>query len=129
MIKIQIRLVITILLISQHNESFSQNAVFKYWKELCSCEGILCNAGFETPSEALHLGKKLMVIPMKRQYEQECNAEALKRLGISVLYDINDDFEHSVTKWISSKSVYSPECANALPIIVHKIDEFVSSRL
>jgi len=101
----------------------------EFVKSLCSCEGILCNAGFETPSEALHLGKKLMVIPMKRQYEQECNAEALKRLGISVLYDINDDFEHSVTEWISSQSVYSPECANTLPIIVHKIDEFVSSRL
>ncbi len=46
---------------------------------------MLCGAGFETPAEALFLGKKLMVIPMKGQYEQHINAASLKELGIPVL--------------------------------------------
>lgn len=30
-----------------------------------SCEGIISGGGFETPAEALYMGKKLLVIPMK----------------------------------------------------------------
>jgi hypothetical protein len=38
---------------------------------------------FETPAEALFLGKKLLVIPMTGQYEQECNAAALAALMLT----------------------------------------------
>lgn len=49
---------------------------------LRNCHGVITASGFQTPSEALFLGKKLMVIPIKGQYEQECNAESLKRMGV-----------------------------------------------
>lgn len=45
----------------------------------------MCGAGFETPEEALFLGKKLMVIPIKGQYEQQCNVAALKEMGVPVI--------------------------------------------
>lgn len=54
-------------------------------KSMASSEGVLCGAGFETPAEALFLGKKLMVIPMKNQYEQHYNAAALMAMGIPVI--------------------------------------------
>jgi len=54
-------------------------------KSLAESRGVLCNAGFETPSEALFLGKKLCVVPMKFQYEQGCNADILEDLGVLVL--------------------------------------------
>ncbi|GAB0156099.1 glycosyltransferase family protein [Chryseobacterium sp. Alg-005] len=54
----------------------------QYLKYFESCEGILCNAGFETPAEALFMDKKLFVIPIHNQYEQECNACALDKIGI-----------------------------------------------
>ena len=38
--------------------------------------GIITGGGFETPAEALKLEKKLMVIPISGQYEQQCNAAA-----------------------------------------------------
>ncbi len=47
--------------------------------------GVLCGAGFETPAEVLHMNKKLIVVPMKSQYEQHCNAAALRKLGVPVL--------------------------------------------
>ncbi|MBC7556463.1 MAG: glycosyl transferase [Chryseobacterium sp.] len=65
-----------------------------------SCEGILCNAGFEAPAEALFMHKKLFVIPIHNQYEQECNAAALHQLGIknSKILDIKE-----ITEWVSSE--------------------------
>lgn len=54
----------------------------QYLKYFENCEGILCNAGFETPAEALFMDKKLFVIPIHNQYEQECNACALDKMGI-----------------------------------------------
>ncbi|REC59675.1 glycosyl transferase [Chryseobacterium pennae] len=54
----------------------------QYLKYFEGCEGILCNAGFETPAEALFMDKKLFVIPIHNQYEQECNACALDKMGI-----------------------------------------------
>lgn len=54
--------------------------------DLSTSEGVICNAGFELPSEALRLGKKILVKPLNRQMEQISNAIALNglRLGTQV---------------------------------------------
>ncbi|MCY4046541.1 MAG: glycosyl transferase [Candidatus Dadabacteria bacterium] len=70
-------------------------------KSLCSSEGVLCNSGFETPSEALFLGKKLLVIPMKGQYEQKCNAAALKQMGVRAA-KVGDGFEGEIERFVNS---------------------------
>lgn len=69
---------------------------------LSSCVGILCGAGFETPAEALFLGKKLMVIPMKNQYEQHFNARGLEDLGIPVLKSFSHKSIPKLKKWVDS---------------------------
>ena len=46
--------------------------------------GVICNAGFELASEALHLGRKIMVKPLKGQMEQASNALALAQLGFGI---------------------------------------------
>ncbi len=43
--------------------------------------GVVCNAGFELPGEALHLGKKLLLRPLDGQIEQQSNALAMEQLG------------------------------------------------
>ncbi|MDR2122944.1 MAG: glycosyl transferase [Flavobacteriaceae bacterium] len=84
-----------------------------------SCTGILCNAGFETPAEALFLNKKLFVIPIKNQYEQECNAVALQQMGIAV--STRFDLEKIIV-WINSKKRIKMEFPdNMEEIILHKI--------
>ena len=90
-------------------------------KSLASSDGLLTNAGFETPAETLYLGKKLMAIPMKRQYEQECNAEALKGLGVPVINEINDSFSESLEEWINSPFVYQAKYNDNIPQIVERI--------
>lgn len=53
-----------------------------FFDDLAACSGVICNAGFELPSEALFLGKKLLVKPLKGQFEQASNALALEVLNL-----------------------------------------------
>lgn len=95
----------------------------EFVRSLSTCEGILCNAGFETPAEALYLGKKIMVVPMKRQYEQQCNAEAVGRMGVPVIKKIDEGFGRILAEWINSGYSYRPDYGNNLPAIVDRILE------
>lgn len=51
---------------------------------------VVTAGGFETPAEALYLGKRLLVLPIKGQYEQACNAAALQQMGVPVLSRIDE---------------------------------------
>jgi uncharacterized protein (TIGR00661 family) len=66
------------------------NSGQKFRESFLTCEGIITSAGFETPSEALFLGKKLMTIPIHGQYEQKCNAVALSKLGVQTGNSLED---------------------------------------
>lgn len=57
-----------------------------YVETLLSCKGVIMGGGFEGPAEAIYLGKKLLVIPMVNQYEQLCNALALEKMGVQVVW-------------------------------------------
>lgn len=65
--------------------------VIQYLSSLKACKGLICGAGFEAPSEAMHLGKKLMVCPVIGQYEQELNAIAIAQLGITIFPDLSPE--------------------------------------
>ena len=67
---------------------------------LARAAGVLCGAGFETPAEALYLGKKLLVVPMKQQYEQQCNAVALAQMGVPVIKNFKDKNLDKVDQWL-----------------------------
>lgn len=77
------------------NELFNQS--------LLNCSGIITGAGFETPAESMFLGKKLMVLPIKGQYEQKCNAEAMKPFGTTVVKEIDEKFHQKFEKWVEEK--------------------------
>lgn len=84
-------------------------------KSLINCEGIITGGGFETPAEALYLEKKILSIPIRKHYEQECNAAALKKLGVPVLYDVDDDFHLIIENWLDSPIQYPKMKANNIP--------------
>ena len=75
------------------------NAIFN--KSLSACAGLLTGGGFESPAEALFMGKKVFAIPMKGQYEQQCNAEALRLMGVPVMYEINQNFVEKLKIWVA----------------------------
>ncbi|MCA1803037.1 MAG: hypothetical protein LC662_11310 [Rhodothermaceae bacterium] len=83
-----------------------------YLKSLESCHGLMCGAGFEAPAEGLYLGKKLMVIPMKNQYEQKCNAAALSEMGVKVVNTIRNDFPIRISNWLDQPGTIKPDYAD-----------------
>jgi uncharacterized protein (TIGR00661 family) len=76
-----------------------------FLKSIATSKGVLCNAGFGTVSEALFLKKKLMVIPMKKQYEQSCNAAMLKEMGVPVIKKLNMDNISKIRKWLVDDAI------------------------
>ena len=81
-------------------EVFPINNVL-FQKSLANCEGLLTGGGFEGPAEALYLGKKLLAVPMHHQYEQQCNALALEKLGVPVIWK-EHTFLEKLKNWVAS---------------------------
>jgi len=65
-----------------HLRTFSRQG---FLKDLAESGGVITNAGFELASEALHLGKKILVKPLARQMEQMSNAKALAHLKLGTV--------------------------------------------
>lgn len=102
-------------------------------KSLAESRGVLCNAGFETPSEALFLGKKLCVVPMKFQYEQGCNADMLGELGFLVLRQFSKPEALPLLRnWVLSPEkpqIHFPDNASfAVEKILSLAEPFISSK-
>jgi len=72
-----------------------------FLSSMASSQGVICGAGFETPAEALYLGKKLLVIPMEGQYEQQCNAAALATLNVPSIRKISLKYYDRIRFWLS----------------------------
>ncbi len=75
------------------NNSFNESII--------NCYGVITGAGFETPAEILYLGKKLLCIPIKGQYEQKCNAAALSSYMVPVVESINDLSAQYISNWLN----------------------------
>lgn len=98
-----------------HNENFI--------KSVASSSGVLCGAGFETPAESLFLGKKLMVVPMKNQYEQHLNAAALSEMGVPTISNLKPKHDLAIASWLNSKSHVQVNYPDSTQEIVDRILE------
>tara|TARA_R110002051_G_scaffold153510_4_gene225910 strand:- start:28737 stop:29735 length:999 start_codon:yes stop_codon:yes gene_type:complete len=114
---------------SKHNkaEHSSENIKIKpitneaFVKSMASSKGILCGAGFETPAESLFMKKKLMVIPMKGQYEQQCNAAALEQMGVPVLKSLKKKHLNKLRQWLDTDTVIPVDYPNNTDEIISKL--------
>lgn len=96
-----------------HIRSFSREG---FQMDLHRCEGVICSAGFELPSEAIHLGKKILAQPVAGQMEQKSNAIALEKLGLGTM---TKEFDTAtLAKWLPlpppEKPRNYPDVARAL---------------
>lgn len=92
-------------------------------KSVEGAAGVFCGAGFETPAEVIYLRKKLIVIPMKGQYEQQCNAAALKMLGFPVLKSLKLKHQKKFEKWMGAKNIIQLDFPNETELIIQTIME------
>ncbi|MEO5592711.1 MAG: glycosyltransferase family protein, partial [Chitinophagaceae bacterium] len=94
-----------------------------FTESMINSRAVITGAGFETPAEALHLQKKLMVIPIRGQYEQLCNGAALERLGVKSLSTMDESFGQSFYEWIESDTQTQLTYDNVAPGLVNRLLE------
>lgn len=90
---------------------------------LIHASGVITGAGFETPAEALILGKKLMCLPIKGQYEQLCNAAALSKFNVPILNTISHNFNRTIEDWMNADKPTKLTISNSTESIVSKVIE------
>lgn len=82
---------------------------------LHGCNGVIANGGFELPSEALSLGKKLLLKPLSGQFEQLSNVATLDTLGLASSMESLDI--GVIREWLDDAESYRvqyPDVARAL---------------
>ncbi len=95
-----------------HLRPFSRDG---FLHDLHSCEGVISNGGFELPSEALHLGKKVLCRPVSGQAEQIANGLALQQLNLGSVMNFLD--KSAVEMWLEKPSIAAqnyPDVASAI---------------
>jgi uncharacterized protein (TIGR00661 family) len=92
-----------------------------FTESLAHCEGLFTGGGFESPAEALFLNKKLLVAPMRYQYEQQCNAFALKHLGIPVIWGSNHEWLPTLKSFVSQEQNHTFHFPDETAQIVERV--------
>ena len=64
-----------------------------------------------------------MVIPMKGQYEQQCNAAALEEMGVPVIKVLNESQYEKISNWLVSNGRVSVNYPDQTRSIVRRIFE------
>ncbi|MBN2745122.1 MAG: hypothetical protein JXR34_00210 [Bacteroidales bacterium] len=95
----------------------------EFLHSMAACTGVLTGGGFATPSEALFLEKKLMVIPMKGQYEQQCNVAALNQIGIHSLKSLKTKHIPLINDWVQNANPVTLDFPDNSALIIEKILE------
>lgn len=90
-----------------------------FLESFASCSGVICGAGFETCAEAMYLGKKMLTVPIENQYEQACNAAALRKMGVVTL-DTLHDRSLALWNWLEDyETVTINEIADPKEVVNH----------
>lgn len=74
-----------------------------FLQDLASASGVIANAGFELSSEALTLGKKLLLKPLSGQFEQRSNALTLEKMGLASKMNYLD--QNALDDWINAPAI------------------------
>lgn len=93
-----------------NNETFIQ--------DISNCSGVITAGGFQTISEALYLGKKLFVIPIKKQSEQISNAKILNDMGVATSTELE---AHEIKTWLENPNTVQVKFEDDLQNIVDAI--------
>lgn len=99
----------------------------EFHKNLGACASVLCNAGFELNSEALQLGRRILVKPLKGQIEQHSNAMALELLGLA---EASETLSCGViSDWLENSRVVKVSYPNVAKALVEWLQSDDSSTL
>jgi uncharacterized protein (TIGR00661 family) len=110
------------------NILYKKPAMDAFLEDLSSAKAVVANAGFSLLSEALHLGKPYLAVPVKHQFEQIFNAYWLERMGYGAYWEeLNkerlESFLYNLPQF-REKLIDYPRQGNAA--LLQKVDELVA---
>ncbi|HWB63584.1 MAG TPA: glycosyltransferase family protein [Chitinophagales bacterium] len=91
---------------------------YTFTQDIINCSGVLTAGGFQTISEALYLGKKLFVIPIKKQSEQISNARVLAEMGVATSTELKAG---EIKTWLENPNTVQIKFEDDLQNIVDAI--------
>ena len=105
---------------------FSENQMVN---ELAGCKAVITNGGFTLISEAIHLGKPVLSIPVRKHFEQTANGISVKECGYGEFYKHLD--EDKLREFITNLKIYeenlkgyeqedNSRCLNLLDKLIEK---------
>lgn len=116
---------------SRENVEFFPVSEKDFLESLASCEGFLTGGGFQGTSEALFLGKKLLVVPMFHQFEQQSNAKALEDMGAAIIWSAEDwkKLEGWLQEGVYIKKHYPDLTAEIIKNIMDNPEKYFNKKL
>lgn len=69
------------------NLTFKQPSMRGFLEDLVTAKAVIANSGFSLVSEALHLEKPYLAVPVKRQFEQVFNAYYVAKMGYGAYWE------------------------------------------
>ena len=96
---------------------------YLFSNSLADSYGVICNAGFQTSAEVLSIGKRLLVIPIIGQYEQQCNVVALNEIGIQSIDYLDIKSRIKVINWLKSNPIKLYFSNNVDELLERKINK------
>ncbi|NYB51571.1 MAG: glycosyltransferase [Methanobacteriaceae archaeon] len=120
-----------------HRDEKEENIQFKsfnedeFFNDLAQARAVIANGGFTLISEALYLGKPVLSVPVKKQFEQILNALYLEGLGYGEAHEElkRDDIEKFLSKLDKyrkniKKNFYHDQNQSILEELDNFIDEY-----
>lgn len=110
------------------NILFKKPSMAGFLDDLAGCKAIIANAGFSLVSEALHLGKPYLAVPVKNQFEQTFNAYYLDQTGYGAWWkELNkervESFLFNLPQYTETLASYPRQGNTAL---FAKLDELIA---
>ena len=113
----------------ESNVLFKKPSMDGFLRDLTGARAVIANAGFSLVSEALHMGKPYLAMPVKNQFEQTFNAYYVGKLGYGAWWQ--DLGKEQIESFLFNLPFYSanlssyPRAGNGA--ILAKVDELIGT--
>ena len=113
------------------NLTFKKPSLDGFLRDLVSCKAVIANAGFSLVSEALHLAKPYLAIPVQHQFEQALNAYYVDKMRYGAYWDdVNkeriESFLYNLDEYRVALAAY-PRPGNGA--LLTKLDELIAGHV
>jgi uncharacterized protein (TIGR00661 family) len=111
------------------NITYKKPSLDGFFADLTSARAIVANSGFSLVTEALHLGKPYLAVPVSHQFEQIFNAYWLEKSGYGAYWeDLNkervESFLYNLPHYQEALAQYPRRGNGAL---LSKLDALIAS--